>query len=249
MLIKEIKIKNWKSHKESVLNLENGINLIIGSMGSGKTSILDAIAFSLFGSVSGIGKLEHLIKDRPRKEEYAKVELKFVHNNEEYLIVRRIEKDKTYAEIYVKGALKESGSERVNKFIEEILKIKSKTFMNVIYCEQNNIDLFFKIPPLQRRAKIDEILFIDLLEKVRENSITLSNKIKDKLDSKKSEIKDAEKEKLIKEKNEKEADLNNIKTKYIKNLSILEAKKEEREKLSKIISEAEENLRILNEIK
>ncbi|MEM5874789.1 MAG: AAA family ATPase [Candidatus Aenigmatarchaeota archaeon] len=249
MLITKIKLKNWKSHKESELSFDKGITIVIGNMGSGKSSILEAIAFSLFGSLANIGKLEHLIKDRPKKEDFARVELKFSQDNKEYLIIREIEKNKTNARLYVNGTLKESGSERVNSFIEDLLKIKSKTFMNVIYCEQNNLDLFFKLPPSQRKAKIDEILFIDVLEKVRENATTLSNRIKYIIEDKKIEIKEIDKEELIKERNEKEIELNEIKAKIIKNSSILSELKSEYEKIDKIIKEAEENIKILNEIK
>ena len=48
-MISKVRLRNWKSHIESEFEFSSGVNAIIGIMGSGKTSILQAI--------SGIGAL------------------------------------------------------------------------------------------------------------------------------------------------------------------------------------------------
>ncbi len=54
-MIKQIKINNFQSHKESILNFKKGINIILGSSNSGKTAILRSLYWVLENRPSGIG--------------------------------------------------------------------------------------------------------------------------------------------------------------------------------------------------
>lgn len=49
-MITEVKLKGWRSHSDSKLVFTPGTNALIGIMGSGKSSIMDAICFALFGT-------------------------------------------------------------------------------------------------------------------------------------------------------------------------------------------------------
>ena len=52
MIIKSVKLENIKSHANTEIELHQGINSIIGSQGSGKTTILEAIGLTIFNSLS-----------------------------------------------------------------------------------------------------------------------------------------------------------------------------------------------------
>ena len=54
-MLNSIRIVNWKGHDELSLNLKKGVNFITGPNGIGKTSILDAICFSLLGTIEFVG--------------------------------------------------------------------------------------------------------------------------------------------------------------------------------------------------
>ncbi len=49
-MIESIKLTNWKTHKETFIRFDKGVNVIVGVMGAGKSSVMDAISFALFGS-------------------------------------------------------------------------------------------------------------------------------------------------------------------------------------------------------
>ena len=49
-MLREMTLKNWKTHLDSKIEFVNGTNAIIGNVGTGKSSILDAICFGLFGT-------------------------------------------------------------------------------------------------------------------------------------------------------------------------------------------------------
>src|SRR5512137_455206 len=53
MILKKLKIKNIRSYKEAEINFPEGSTLLMGDIGSGKTSVLLAIEFALFGLQPG----------------------------------------------------------------------------------------------------------------------------------------------------------------------------------------------------
>ena len=67
----------------------NGIFLITGDTGAGKTTIFDAICFALFGEVSGSNRtVDSLRSDFSTLEVKTFVELEFSHKNKNYKILR-----------------------------------------------------------------------------------------------------------------------------------------------------------------
>ena len=52
-MIKKIQIQNFQSHKETTLKLDPGVNIIVGTTDSGKTSILRALRWVIWNRPSG----------------------------------------------------------------------------------------------------------------------------------------------------------------------------------------------------
>jgi exonuclease SbcC len=97
-MITRIKLRNWKSHLDSELSFSKGVNALIGIMGSGKTSVMQAIAFALFGTFSGISSrrlsLDDLIMSKPQAKDEASVEIEFVLDGKKYVVKRTIERER-----------------------------------------------------------------------------------------------------------------------------------------------------------
>ena len=236
-MIKEINLINWKSHENSRIIFTKGINLIIGKIGSGKSSILDAISFSFFSNFPDLNsrriKLEDVIMKKPLEKKFCEVTLKFETGNKEYEIKRRIEKERgSYAEIKEGNKIIEVGTERVNSVIEKILKIDYNTFYNIIYGEQNRIDYLFLLQKGQRKEKFDEMLGIEVLERIRKTSISVRNKLLKIFVQKRAILENFEREK-IEEKLERE------KNNYFELLMRKERVSEEIEKLKDEIERIE----------
>ena len=68
-MIKSIELTNWKTHKHTVINFQKGVNVLIGVMGAGKSSVIDGISFGLFGTFPSLNHkrttTENLISNRP----------------------------------------------------------------------------------------------------------------------------------------------------------------------------------------
>ncbi len=182
-MIKKLKLKNWKCHLDSSFEFGFGTNALLGVMGAGKSSVLEAISFALFGTFPALQqrkiKLEDVIMKKPVRKDFAEVELEFELNGNTYSVKRRIERRKaTQAELRINGKLVEAQPQRVNEFIEDVLKMDFDLFTRAIYSEQNRIDAFLNLPKGQRIKKIDEILKLEKFEQARASTVALANRFK-----------------------------------------------------------------------
>jgi len=182
-MLLSIAVENWRSHKDTKLEFSKGTNLLIGIMGSGKSSILDAISFALFGTFPALERRKLSLSDVIRLNELtAKTTLEFLWNEEKYWVIRRIERKKetanTDAEIYKNEKIVEKGTTAVNKYIEQLLHVDYDLFTRAIYSEQNNIDYFLMLDPRRRKQEMDSLLGLDRFEEARANCTSLLNKIK-----------------------------------------------------------------------
>jgi len=196
-MIISISLKNWKSHKKTDLEFGDGTNVLVGSMGSGKSSVLDAIAYALFGTLPGIKgkkfKLDDLLMNRPDISNRAEVEVRFrTPDDEEFVVKRCIERGKgtVLAELRKSdGEILETGSsERVTEQVSERLKITSDIYERAIYSEQNQLDQFLQIGKGKRREHIDELLGIKRFETARKNMTSLANSLQRKANEKDREV-------------------------------------------------------------
>ena len=182
-MIKEIELRNWKTHGQTKLVFQKGVNVLIGIMGAGKSSVMEAISFALFGTFPAVKqrrvKLENMIKSRPSREEEAEVKLTFLAGNDEYTVTRKITASGgTTARLDKNGAHFQSQPIRVNEEIAGVLKVDYDTFARAVYSEQNGLDYFLSIAKGDRKKQIDGMLGLDQFAAAEENCTSLINSIK-----------------------------------------------------------------------
>lgn len=134
---------------------ENGIFLITGDTGAGKTTIFDAIVFALYGNVSGSNRQVSSIRSDfadPDTKTYVKLE--FSHKGKTYMVLRNPQYDRPKksgegfttqfpdASIEEDGKAIASGITNVDKKIREILGIDEKQFKQISMLAQGE---FLKI--------------------------------------------------------------------------------------------------------
>ena len=202
-MITKVKLKNWRSHLDSELNFSDGTNCFIGHVGSGKTSIMDAICFGLFGTSLQLQqkkiKLEDIIMKKPSQKEQAEVTVSFDVDGTEWSVKRVVTKGRSTAELRRGSELIEGPqSSKVTEEVEKILKMNYELFSRAVYSEQNQLDMFLTIPKGQRMKKIDELLAIDRFEKARTNTRSLKNRCLTAVSEKKDLIKSLETDENLK---------------------------------------------------
>ena len=183
-MITSLVLKNWRTHAETKLDFGKGTNVIVGVMGSGKSSIVNAISYSLFGTFPALNskavKLEEIIMNKPNTEDKAETILEFVQEEKKYQVHRVIKRDSANeAKLFEEGKLIAGPKQKdVNERIEKILGLNYELFSRAVYAEQNEIDFFLKLSPSERKKKFDELLDLAKYEEARKNAITLQNEIR-----------------------------------------------------------------------
>jgi len=86
MRIETVVLENIRSHVNSKVDFKKGFNCLVGGLGTGKSSILYAIDFVLFGDPLG-RSYDYLLREGA---DIGKVALKFIHNEKEYTIIRAL---------------------------------------------------------------------------------------------------------------------------------------------------------------
>ena len=133
--------------------------LIIGKNGEGKSTILDALCFSLFGKPFRNINKGQLINSINGKK--CLVEIEFSVGSKNYKVVRGIKPN--LFEIYLDGELlnQDAASRDYQKVLEQqILKLNYKTFTQVVILGSASFVPFMQLPPGQRREVIEDILDI-----------------------------------------------------------------------------------------
>ncbi|MFH1786158.1 MAG: SMC family ATPase [archaeon] len=186
-MISSARLVNWRSHSDSRFEFTKGTNVLIGIIGSGKSSVMDGISFALFGNFPALQskklRLEEVLRDKPEEQDSGYVEVGFNAGGKEYIVRRELKRGRgtLASELRLGGKLIEGpASAAVTKRVGELLKVDYELFSRAVYSEQNQLDYFLKIARGQRMAKLDELLGLDDFEEVRKNSVKLANGLEEK---------------------------------------------------------------------
>ena len=165
-MINSLELENWKSHKQSLFDFGKGTNILVGNIGSGKTTAMDAVCFALFGTYPALNtkrvSLDEIIMRKPNPMDKAQVKLKFSYREDDYSVERTIfrEKNKSNQAKLYKGDRLIAGPQpsNVTAKVEEVLQMNYHLFARAVYAEQNQIDYFLRLSPRQRKEQFDELL-------------------------------------------------------------------------------------------
>jgi exonuclease SbcC len=170
-VIERLILKDFKSHEASDIAFNSGLNIFLGEVGAGKTSIFEAVSFALFGRYAGSTTQGGLIR---RGAETAEVSLIFTTRSGRYRIDRTIYPEKTQqAKMWLfdggEWQLAVEGATAVSKSVEDFLSVDTATFLAAIYASQGEIKEMLETQPGRRRERLDKLLGIDMYENIWTN--------------------------------------------------------------------------------
>ena len=144
------------------INLSSNTNtLIVGENGSGKSTMLDALCFSLFGKPFRDINKPQLLNSINNKD--CVVEVEFDVNNKSYKIIRGIKP--TIFEIYCNAELvnQEAASKDYQEYLEKfILKLNYKSFTQIVILGSASFTPFMQLKAADRREIIEDLLDIQI---------------------------------------------------------------------------------------
>jgi DNA repair exonuclease SbcCD ATPase subunit len=182
ILFKKLRWKNLLStgniFTEIELNKTNN-TLIVGENGAGKSTILDALSFALFGKPFRKINKPQLVNTITRKDLVVEVEFNIGVN--QYKIIRGLKP--AVFEVYQNGTMLNQSAEMrdYQEILEkQILKINHKSFCQVVVLGSATFMPFMQLPGGQRREIIEDLLDLQIFTTM--NSL-LKDKIADNNDS------------------------------------------------------------------
>ena len=179
----KIKWKNFLStgdHFSEIDFTKNGTNLIVGTNGTGKSTVLDALTFSLFNKPFRKINKSQLINATNEKD--CLVEVEFNINGKEYLVRRSIKPNLFEIEVNGQKMHKQADDRAMQKILEEnILKVNYKSFTQIVILGSSAFVPFMQLSGTNRREVIEDLLDIRIFSAM--NSI-----IRDKIRKQKEEI-------------------------------------------------------------
>ena len=135
--------------------------LVVGENGSGKSTVLDALCFGLFGKPFRKISKYQLVNSVNQKA--TEVELEFTVNNKKYRIFRGIKPNKM--EIWIDGSLLNQTAkvkDYQDNLEKNILKLNFHSFTQIVILGSSTFVPFMQLPSQQRREIIEDLLDIKI---------------------------------------------------------------------------------------
>ena len=181
---KNLKYRNFLSsgqHWTDINFQEYNTNLVIGTNGSGKSTMLDALTFALFNKPFRKINKSQLINTTNEKDTL--VEVEFSVNSRDYLVRRGIKPN--IFDIEVNGeALHRQADDRSNQKIleENILKVNYKSFTQIVILGSSTFVPFMQLTGSNRREVIEDLLDIRIFS-------TMNNLMREKMREQRDSLK------------------------------------------------------------
>jgi len=168
MILKSLKLKNFRKFEDSLIDFPDGVTGVIGLNGAGKSTIFEAIAWTLYGPVAARTPADQIKREGTSHSDPCRIELEFLFGDDKYRVVRDMTgKSLTAsASATVNGKLAANGAEVVSKFIQKKLGMDFKSFYTSIFAKQKELNALSTMNPSERRPLILRMLGIGAMDDV-----------------------------------------------------------------------------------
>ena len=169
-MLQSIELENFLSHNNTKLTFDRGVTVFVGQNGAGKSSIIDAITFALFGE--HIRKSTKGLLRRGTNQAYAKVE--FSIGNRQFEAVRKIDSKGTVGAVLhekINGELvplaageRKQFGESMTKTIESLIGLDFEKLKVASIVQQGELQTIIEADPKKFKELVNAIIGIDKLD-------------------------------------------------------------------------------------
>ncbi|MDX9785072.1 MAG: SMC family ATPase [Spirochaetia bacterium] len=160
-MLHNLKLENYKTHKSLSVDFAQGMTAITGDNGRGKSNLLKAILYALFGA-QGAG----LDKSNLSNWEADSHEVKLTVDLPGYPQCTIVRTPKSSKILDANGQLLASGISAVTAFVEEALGISYKDFHLMAYSKQGDAQALLAMGAAGLQRRVEDLAKIDLIDKV-----------------------------------------------------------------------------------
>ncbi|MEM4240223.1 MAG: AAA family ATPase [Candidatus Woesearchaeota archaeon] len=218
MFLKSLKLRNIRSYVEESLEFPEGIVLLAGDIGAGKSTILLAIEFALFGILRGELSGSALLRNG---EKEGSVELSFEINGKDYTIGRKLKRNRDSIEqdagfIIADGKRREMTALELKTAVlgligypsELVTKSKSLIYRYTVYTPQEEMKRIILSDKEDRLMILRKVFDIDKYKRIIDNAREYSKALRAKKENYEGQLADEPvKRKQLQEKQEQASDV------------------------------------------
>ncbi|MGD0081441.1 MAG: SMC family ATPase [Methanoregula sp.] len=185
MILDRLVLKNFKRFRDEEIRFKDGITGILGNNGTGKSSLVQAIFFALYGvQATGIAP-DYIVSSFASPKEKCEVRLDFRIGGDNYTVLRTFKKGKTVthdASFHRNGNLMATGVSQVEEEVKRTIGMGPVDFRNTIYAGQKDLLTLLENTPGKRKEWFLRALGIDYLNAGSQKIL------KEQIDAKTSEL-------------------------------------------------------------
>jgi exonuclease SbcC len=151
-----LRLLNFRQHADTRLDFDSGLTGVIGPNGSGKTTILEGIAWALYGNAAARGTRDSIRFARAGARASVRVELEFDLGGHRYRVVRGL----TNAELYLDGASTPIANSitGVGDLLQRRLGMSRAEFFNTYFTGQKELNVMAAMGPSERAQFLSRVL-------------------------------------------------------------------------------------------
>ncbi len=177
MKLHRLRLVNFRQHADTEIAFGDGITGIIGPNGSGKTSLLEAIAWAIYGNPAARGDKDSIRNLRAKARSPVRVELEFGLGAHTY----RVERGLNNAELYQDGVVVANSLKEVTGRLQRVLGMTHAEFFNTYFTGQKELAVLADASRPERAAFLSRVLRHEQLtiaqERIRERRNALGHEV------------------------------------------------------------------------
>ncbi|MCW3995927.1 MAG: SMC family ATPase [Candidatus Bathyarchaeota archaeon] len=162
MKIEIVQLENIRSHVKSTVPFTRGFNCLVGGLGCGKSSVMYAVDFALFGDTIGSRSFEYLLREGA---DSCKVTVQFSQNGSTYKITRglkrkgkSINQDFEQLKLYEDDKLVASmKTEAIAEQFKAITGLDKDLYREIVWFRQEHLKELLDAKPRDRQTRLDEL--------------------------------------------------------------------------------------------
>ena len=177
MKLHRLRLVNFRQHADTEIAFGDGITGIIGPNGSGKTSLLEAIAWAIYGNPAARGDKDSIRNSRAKARAPMRVELEFGLGSRSYSVERKLNE----ATLVENGIVIANSIKEVTARLQRVLGMTHNEFFNTYFTGQKELAVLADATRPERAAFLSRVLRLEQLtmaqERIRERRNALGHEV------------------------------------------------------------------------